>query len=314
MNFYEERNPPNISLSKVLNLIQPFFPELKAEEIKFLYHGSYNVYEIKDEFIFRFPDKVFFDKKGYDLIQREQKILMLIQEDISIQIPKPLYMSSDPTHPFIGYKKINGTSLSRCFHKTTLDDHKHITKQLGKFLSELHSQKVFQKVCMAFKTEQDFNSSQYQHNWRNYFEKVKKKVYPLLKSKQKQWVSQIFSNFLENERNFDFISCVVHRDFDVTNILVDPKTFYVCGIIDFEDTGVYDPAADFIFYNEGDLFLDHLLANYSRSKDLYFRERMKFLYCRSGLEYILTGLEYNVPKMVEYGLQMTKKRMKRFPS
>ncbi|GAH43787.1 unnamed protein product, partial [marine sediment metagenome] len=37
--------------------------------------------------------------------------------------------------------------------------------------------------------------------------------------------------------------------------LVDPKTFKITGIVDFEESRIYDPAVDFLFYDEGDVFL-----------------------------------------------------------
>ncbi|MHA2248012.1 MAG: phosphotransferase family protein [Candidatus Hodarchaeales archaeon] len=312
--FYEETNPPGISLSDVMRLLRTCFPNIREQEVKFHYHGSYNVFEVKGEYMFRFPDKVFFGQNGFNLIQREIKLLDLIRKNISLRIPNPTYVSSDPKKPFVGYKKINGVSLSRCFDKTAKNDQKSIAIQLGKFLSELHSREVYHKICTTWKSEQDFNSSQYQCYWQNYFGKVQEYAYPLLNAEQKKWTSHIFLEFLDEKDNFDFVPSVVHRDFDTSNVLVDPSTFEVTGIIDFEETGVYDPAGDFIFYDEGEFFLNHLLANYLGFKDSHFKNRMKFLYCRAGLVYILTGLDYNTPKMVYHGLYLIRKRMKRFPS
>ena len=311
--FYEENNPPNISIAEVMRLTEIFFPNIKEQEIKFHYHGSYNVFEIKGEYIFRFPDKTFFGEKGFELIQREVQLLDLIRENITLQIPKPIYVSTDPNNPFVGYKKINGISLSRCFDRTTKDDQESITVQLGEFLSELHSRKVYQKVYTTWKSEQKFNPSQHQLYWQNYLKIAQEKAYHLMDTDQKKWVSQIFHEFLDESKNFDFIPCVVHRDFDTTNILVDPTSFEVTGIIDFEETGVYDPAGDFIFFDEGEFFLNNLLDNYNGFKDRRLKHRMKFLYCRAGLIYILTGLDYNIPRMVDYGLYLIRKRMKRFP-
>jgi aminoglycoside 2''-phosphotransferase len=311
--FYEESNPPDISRSEVAILIENFFPDIREREIKFLYHGSYNVFEIKGEYIFRFPDRTFFSEKGFELIQREVQLLDLIRENISLQIPKPIYQPIDPNNPLVGYKKIKGISLSRCFDRTTKADQKSIAIQLGGFLSELHSSKIYQKFCTTWKSEQEFDSCQYQSYWQEYFQSVQDKVYPLLNTRQKKWVSKIFQDFLDEKKNFEFIPCVIHGDFDTTNILVDPITYKVTGIIDFEETGVYDPAGDFIFLDEGEYFLNQLLTNYRGVKDSQLKNRMKFLYSRAGLIYILTGLDYNVPKMVEYGLYLIKKRMKRFP-
>ncbi len=312
--FYEETNPPSISLSEVMRLLKTCSLNIREHEIRFHYHGSYNVFEVKGGYIFRFPDKVFFGgEKGFNLIQRELKILDLIRENITLQIPKPTYVSTDSNNPFMGYKKINGISLSRCFNRTTKIDQENIAIQLGRFLSELHSRKVYQRICTTWKSEQDFNPSQYQCYWQNYFKMVQENAYPLLDTQQKKWVSQIFLQFLDEKKNFDFIPCVVHRDFDTSNVLVDPLTFEVTGIIDFEETGIYDPAGDFVFYDEGGFFLNHLLANYNGVKDRNFKNRMKFLYCCAGLIYIQTGLEGRIPKMVKYGIQMVNSRMKRFP-
>ncbi|MFW9906159.1 MAG: phosphotransferase family protein [Candidatus Thorarchaeota archaeon] len=310
--FYEENNPPNISVLKVLRLVKIFFPDIKAQEIKFHYHGSYNVFEIKGKYFFRFPDITFFGEKGFELIQREVQLLDLIRENISLQIPKPIYVSPDPNYPFMGYKKINGISLSRCFDRTTKYDQESIAISLGKFLSELHSRKVYQKICTTWKSEQEFTPSQYQSYWQNYLKIAQEKTYHLMDTDQKKWISQIFHEFLDESKNFDFIPCVVHRDFDSTNIIVNPISFEVTGIIDFEETGVYDPAGDFIFFDEGEFFLNHLLDNYKGFKDRRLKHRMKFLYCRTGLIYIFTGLNYNISRMVDYGLYLIRKRMKRF--
>ncbi|UCG01910.1 MAG: phosphotransferase [Candidatus Heimdallarchaeota archaeon] len=311
--FYEEDNPPDISISEVMRSIEILFPNIKEQEIKFHYHGSYNVFEIKGEYIFRFPDKSFFGERGFELIQREVQLLDLIRNKISLQIPKPIYLSTDPNNPFVGYEKIHGISLSRCFDRTTKADQKSIAIQLGGFLSELHSSKIYQKFCTTWKSELEFNPSRYQSYWQDYFQSVQDKVYPLLNSRQKKWVTKIFQAFLEEKKNFEFIPRVIHGDFDTSNVIVDPTSFKVTGIIDFEETGVYDPAGDFIFFDEGEFFLNHLLANYNGIKDCQLKDRMKFLYCRAGLIYVLTGLDYNIPKMVEYGLYLIRERMKRFP-
>ncbi|MFX1507122.1 MAG: phosphotransferase family protein, partial [Promethearchaeota archaeon] len=202
--FYEENNPPSISVPKIVRLLKIFFPDIKLQEIKFHYHGSYNVFEIKGEYFFRFPDKTFFGEKGSELIQREVQLLDLIRDNITLQIPKPIYVSPDPNNPFVGYKKINGISLSRCFDRTAKTDQESITISLGKFLSELHSQQVYQKVCTSWKSGQKFNPFQYQLYWQNYLKIAQEKAYRLMDTDQKKWVSQIFHEFLDENENFDF--------------------------------------------------------------------------------------------------------------
>ncbi len=116
---YEENNPADISSDKVYELIEPFFSEINRSDITFFYHGTYNVFLIKNEFFFRFPDKSLYNQIGYNLIQREVQFLNLIRDSVSLEIPNPLFISDDPNNPFVGYKKIPGISLSRVFKKTT---------------------------------------------------------------------------------------------------------------------------------------------------------------------------------------------------
>ncbi|MFW9996349.1 MAG: phosphotransferase family protein, partial [Candidatus Odinarchaeota archaeon] len=253
-----------------------------------------------------------YGKKGYDLINREAKFLDQIFDLISLRIPKPIYVSSDPENPFVGYEKIDGISLSRCFSKIAKEGQINIAKQLGMFLSELHSPGIYQRASTIWKRARDFSSDLFRSEWQNRFDKIQDIAYPLLNSDQKSWVTRLFQEFLNEKDNFDFNPVVVHGDFDTSNILVNPTTCQVTGIIDFEESNIYDPAVDFLFYELDDSFLEHVLASYNGFKDAYFKRRMRFYYCRSGLIYITYGLENDLEPMVDYGLQLLDKRMKVF--
>ncbi|MFX1410371.1 MAG: hypothetical protein ACFFA6_08460, partial [Promethearchaeota archaeon] len=72
---------------------------------------------------------------------------------------------------------------------------------------------------------------------------------------------------------------------------------------------IYDPAADFLFYDEGDFFLNQILEIYQGKLDSNFKERMQFLFRRTCLPYIEFGLENDLPDMVNAGLEMLKSKM-----
>ncbi|GAH43793.1 unnamed protein product, partial [marine sediment metagenome] len=73
-------------------------------------------------------DKYFRNLKGVKLIQNEVKMLYHIQKYISVSIPEPIYISLDPGCPLMGYKKIEGISLSKCFDKTSKNEKIRIAK------------------------------------------------------------------------------------------------------------------------------------------------------------------------------------------
>ncbi|MHA2493860.1 MAG: phosphotransferase family protein [Candidatus Hodarchaeales archaeon] len=308
MVLYEEMNPQDVSSEVVKTALRRFFPSISSNEAKFLYHGTYNVFEVREEYIFRFPDKALFNQKGFDLIQREKQVLAFLRPHLSVDIPQFIYVSSNPKIPFVGYRKIPGNSLNRCFHRATPDQRKQLAQQLGSFLSELHSFEIYQAFLSKWPT--NFTPAAYRQYWEKYFLNVSENLYSRFSSTQKEWVANLFTNFLEEPENFRFIPRVVHGDFDTSNILVDPRSFRITGIIDFEDLGVWDPAADFLFYDEGLDFIEQLLASYQGPLGDNLEQRMYFLENRKPLSYLLTGFEWEYPQMIDAGFKMLEERMK----
>ncbi|MBD3253890.1 MAG: phosphotransferase [Candidatus Lokiarchaeota archaeon] len=307
---YEETNPQDINTKKVLKLLKPIFPDIKKSDVQFFYHGTYNLFIVKKDYIFRFPDRSFYNEKGYDLISREVVFLDTIRDLISFQIPKPLFVSEDETNPFMGYKKISGTSLSRCYDKTTGEEQEQIGEELARFLSEYHSKKVFKIIKEKFYREVDTSIKEYQRSWQEYREKMESLVYPRLTREEKDWVRKLFDAFLENEENFDFTPTVIHGDLDTSNILVNPKNYQITGIIDFEEARIGDPACDLIFIDEGEVFCDALFRNYKGQIDPGLKTRRKFYFCRTGIIYIHVGVELSYPRMIEHGHELLQKQMK----
>ena len=316
---YEEQNPSDFSSVEIQGVLQEIFPGIALQEIYFLYHGTYNVYLIRDHFIFRFPDRHIPQHEAVLLLKREQALLQFLAPRLTIRIPDPIYFSLDPSHPFMGYEIIPGISLSRCFTQASPTQQNEMAQQIGRFLSELHSPQTLEEFQKWQKSNQNpspivaFSPQSYKMKWRKFFTRIQTEFYPLIRLEEQKWTSHIFHSFLENGPNFHFSPTLVHGDFDTPNILVDPDTFTVTGVIDFEEARIYDSAADFLFYDAGDHFLREIIANYNLSRDPHFEARMKFLYCRTYLCYLDYGVQHQIPGMIEEGMLMLHKNMKRFP-
>jgi len=314
MNNYEERRAQDISQKEVFDSLQVFLPEISKNQIKFLYHGTYNVFEVNGKYIFRFPDRLFRNLKGVQLINHEVKMLKFIQKYVSVKISNPIFISRKIANPFFGYEKIEGISLSKCFIKSSKSEKIRIAKEVGTFLSQLHSDKLVRKALSNQIVDKILTPDKYKQEWQNYFYQIQTKVFSLMNLSQKNWVSKLFKSFLKEEKNFNFTPAIIHGDFDTSNIIVDLKTFKITGIIDFEESRIYDPAADFLFYEVGNFFLKKLLASYQKMKDPNFEERMKFLYGCTCLHYIKFGVENNINDMIKAGFQMLKHIMTKFRS
>ena len=208
----------------------------------------------------------------------------------------------------MGYQKLDGIPLSRIFLSLEKEVIKQVSLDISAFLSQLHSPELTKLF-----PSQNFSPEGYRQEWETFYQKTQSEIFPLLTSLQKRWIDKLFTLFLNEGENFKFEPKVIHGDFDISNILYDSKTKHVSGIVDFEETQIYDPAADLLFFNEGDSFLKGILKYYKYEINTSFMNRMKFLYGRAGLAYIAFGSENNRPGMVETGKELLNKRMKQFP-
>lgn len=306
--FYEEKNPQDISNEEVLKALKKIFPTITGNEIRFFYHGTYNVFEVKSIYIFRFPDRYFRNAKGAKLIKEEIENLKIIKQYVHFQTPEPIFVSFDTYCPYMGYKKLEGVPLSKDFFEFNRKTKKRIAKDIAIFLSELHSLKLvkaFPKI--------GYSPKDYHQEWESYYQNIQDKIFHLLQPDQQRWINQLFDDFLSEKENFQFIPKVIHGDFDTSNILLNPETRRVSGIVDFEEIRIYDPAADFLFFREGEDFLEELIRNYSYKINTGFRNRMKFLFGRACLAYIDFGHMTKRSDMINVGLRMLDYRRKKFP-
>jgi aminoglycoside 2''-phosphotransferase len=312
---YEESNPSDVDINQVIKELSKIIPNLSKNQVKFLYHGTYNVFEVQSKYIFRIPDRFIRNEEGAKLIQREIDILNFLKSYISVPIPKPLFISLTEDLPFVGYEKIPGVSLSRIYSQTNISYKRKIAEQVASFLNALHSKTLSIKFTELFQILEPLRGDTYNQYWSNRLEKLRQVVFSELRTFEQNWLERIFSDFVSNDKNFHFSPNLIHGDFDTSNILVnrDIRIPEITGIIDFEESSIYDPACDLLFFDEGDEFLNTLLLNYDYSDDPSLLSRMKFLYCRTCVEYLEFGIDHNRMGMIEVGKQILKKNMEKFP-
>jgi len=294
---FEETNPSDFNIEEIESIVEPLFPESKPI-VEFMYHGTYNVYLVNEEFIFRFPSRFLPIGEKIALVQQELNTLQELGKQISWQVPEPIFSEVSLETQFIGYRKITGESLSLYFDKATDKEKNRLAKQIATFLSDLHPL----RLSTLKRLERKELQNAYRREWMHFYRRVKDFCYKRMTNSQSVWVDELFEQFLSDEENFAFEPVLIHGDFDTSNILVNPDTFYITGIIDFEETRYYDPAYDFIFLSEGKQFLLKLLDEYKGDLDSKICDRILFLFGRQPLHYILSGLEYNIENMVHYGL------------
>jgi aminoglycoside 2''-phosphotransferase len=316
MSFYEARNPADITADEILPFVQDFLPNIKAEEICFFYHGTYNVFEICNKYILRVSDRDFRNKQGMDMLRRESRIINFLRLKLPIEIPKILFLNDSIEFPLSIHHKIPGKSLTFVIEQFSKKQKNSISAEIGKFLSILHSKNLKNDFLLSFPkqkiSDSDFMES-FKEFWISRFEEVKDVAFKYLKKDQQEWLTKIFDDYLNDKSNFSFTPSITHCDFDTSNILVDPENGQITGIIDFENCKLWDPAADLLFFDEGSDFMKTLLDNYHFSQQQSLFARMKFFYSRTCAAYLVWGSNHKRPGMIEEGLRLVNHNMNMFP-
>ena len=308
-SLYEEKNAADFTHRQICQRLEGILDQISEDDIEFLYHGTYNVFLIKEQFIFRFPDKNLSNAACWRLILREVKVLKELGGKLTFRIPSPLFISENPSTPFIGYEKIEGISLSRCFASFGLEERQNLAYQIGSFLSDLHSDKIY-TLFKKMEIEGEETGRRIRKREFDYYMKIKR-VYPLLTSEEVDWIERISTEYFDEE-NFSFHPVVIHGDFDTSNILVDPMNIRITGVIDFEECGYGDPAYDLTFYDEGNTFRNAILKKYLGEADARLSVRTKYYSCKQPFVYLLTGIELGKERMIDYARNLLKERKKRF--
>jgi aminoglycoside 2''-phosphotransferase len=310
MTPFEESNPCDVDINELLELLNKHFKHVKREDVRFFYHGTYNVFEFRN-YILRIPDVSLRNELGIELIQNEVMKLKNLSKLLDIPIPNPHLVDTTSSLPFMAYEKLPGFPLSTIYSSLNPQQILKIASEIADFLNYLHSPATLHRVnARIFQT--NFHTLEFKEFWEKHFEEIQVKIFPLLNSSQKLWVKTLFNSYLLDPENFSFQYAVIHGDFDSSNILVDPVKTILTGIVDFEESRAWDPVADLLFFEEP-LLYRKILESYRSSASPTLSQRMRFMYCRTFAPYILFGLDHQKPAMVKYGLMKLERLRQEFP-
>lgn len=286
--------------SKYIERIIQVYPDLSIEDYEPNDIGQNNdVLIINNSLVFRFPKYI----AGIKRLKQETAILEFIKDNITTPIPYPAYKSFEQMEVgkvFTGYKLIEGSPLWKEELTKVKDVNvlKGLASQLANFLIELHSTPTKQIIGVLQQERKDARKVV-----ASLFIKIKNKLYPYMRKDAQDKVSHMFETFLNNEKNLNFKQTVIHGDFGASNILWEPNSCKISGIIDFGGSGLGDPAYDFagILSSYGEAFFDMCVNLYP--KGIEISERVKFYKRTFALQEALHGIENDDNQAFENGIR-----------
>jgi len=233
MDTYESRvNKGGIDV--YADMISVQFPNLDTSDIKFLGDGWDHVAVETDGAVFRLPKEHKVNKNQKDHVRYEVAALRMLKPKLDVAIPEPKYVSSD--FEFFGYPKLEGVIASSVKNDLSTEQMNQYLIDWAKLAASVHNSITPAEAesvgIPLFDLEKHIRQAE--------------SIFDIgsLTELQSAFVRQT----IENTKKIDLSHrprVFLHNDFHSDNILLDPKTYRICGVIDWSDMVIGPPECEF---------------------------------------------------------------------
>lgn len=191
---------------------------------------------------------------------KEARLLPRLKAALPVLVPEPQWQTGPSDGlPFgaIGYRKLAGIPLHPTHLSTSVRSRK-VARTLATFLHALHSIPTSELRGVNLPRPEELLAE---------YVALRSDVLPALRGaltrQEYGTIVRWWDAFLSDSRLQSFRPVLQHGDFWYENILVDPETLDVTGVIDFENSAIGDPAQDFatLLYH-GKKFVEEAIEAY----------------------------------------------------
>lgn len=292
----------SISNDAVLKIVKKAFPDISDEKTQIFDDGwDYVVIVVNSEVAFRFPRRQDYAKT----LPVEVNFLKQFSGRSPVNIPQLKYQKDKETGiSYVMYDFIPGVQFTKSVSNTfSKDELLAVAKQLGTFFTVIHSFSLEEAKQLGIQQINSFDS------WQKRLTKIRKEVFPHISKGERQWVVNLFEDFLKTIKKIPIKSLLTHSDIMPEHIIVDSKTHKLSGIIDFGDILIADPAYDFTFLARyGRDFLNEVYKNYGLLRDEAFEMRRQFYEDRL----VVTNLEHSLELRDKERVSLHKKQFSEY--
>lgn len=211
-----------------LELFKKNFPKEKIKSVQEREGSDHSVLEINHTWMCKSSKT----EEGVALLDREVQLLTMLQGKITTQIPVPLYYAEN----FLVYKKIPGSPLiAYAFYRLGHKQRSKLILEIAQFLSELHKALTPEEIASLQLKKSD---------WPWSFEKLQEHRHHIHDNKDLSEVFDSIMSIYKDELAIPSEPTLIHNDMSIKNIIVDPLTGQLRGVIDFSDIACDDPNLD----------------------------------------------------------------------
>ncbi len=234
--------PP--SIEQVRETLASKAPELAGHEIKVLGEGwDFITFRAGDQVV-RFPkvDAIWTMAGELPLLERLQAEAQMQQDlarTLPLPIPLPRVIEGGPGGlPFTLYEMVPGVPLGELQRPAG----RKFAATYATLIRALQSFPVSRLRALGFQVRDGAETRRLRIGW---YEMLVRRAFPLMSCEARTFTIHRFETYLNEPRNFEFEPVLSHSDLDQRNVLADPETGELSGVVDFGDALAGDPAFDF---------------------------------------------------------------------
>lgn len=217
-----------LTIDAQLELFKKQFPQEKVKSVQLRQGQDHSVLEINHTWMCKSSK----NEEGVALLEREVRLLELLKNKITTAIPVPIYYE----YNFLVYKKIPGSPLfSYMFYHLGKKQQAKLIFDVAEFLLQFHQALTLEQIQELGLTKS---------NWPWSAEKLQAQRHYLQNQPEMLDVFDNIMKMYEHEVLTEMSPTLIHNDMGMKNIIVDPLTGQLRGVIDFTDIAFDDPCLD----------------------------------------------------------------------
>jgi aminoglycoside 2''-phosphotransferase len=229
---------------QVHETLQRHAPHLADAPIEFLAEGWEFWAFTAGDFVLRFPKGEggyvwkLGDRSSAESLRIEEALTHALTGRLSTPVSVTQVYSPGPNGaPFAGHRWIAGEAV---FSASRRPD-ENFGHDLGLLLRQLHSFPAQPAIDLGVPL---FDGKKLLEDRSQHYEAVIRRAFPLISCEARAHIESVYEAYLNEPRNFAFEPRLVHCDLAM-NVLIDPASGRLSGVIDFGDAAVTSPAIDY---------------------------------------------------------------------
>jgi aminoglycoside phosphotransferase (APT) family kinase protein len=287
-------------LAEYKNKLTTDFPNLQINSVKFIGSGwHYDAIEVNGNIVFRIPRFDHASDNTDESVGYETAILKLLRGKLKVAIPNPLYVAKDKS--YFGYPKLGGELLADKWQALSEDEKDKIIKQWVDIVIDIHKTvdlKMAQELHVPLFSDptEPLNKAAYKIHEVKGLDPV---VYKFA-NKVLALNDTVGANPMQNT--------LIHNDLHLFNMLIDPDTHELTGVIDWTDVCIGPLEREFCCWEweKGDTLVKTVELYQEMTRNKVSLEQARFWKHIETITDIVEAAESNDQKKIDESVDIIK--------